>query len=202
MLAAVAFASAFTSPMAPVHSTVVRSSVIMNAPKAESYAEYLARRNGQDGTIVPTSPVWQPPLPADATPPADEVSATFRRAIHKAESFAEYVARREAQSHNQAAAVAPGMSAEQKASLKAQRIMREVDEDAALPPIAPGSMVRVINRDQDPRDAWVQGRTGQVQDFDPIELKYRVWLPHYPSGYESPRERPILMYLRRSHLMG
>ena len=127
--------------------------------KAESFAEYLAKRNAAEGVAPapapapvavapPPAPVYvaPPPAPAYVAPPPAPVAAPVAAPAAAPVAYVAPppVAPPAAAPAPPAAPVAPAgapppptLTAEQKAQIKAQ----EDAEDAALPPLADGSMV-------------------------------------------------------------
>lgn len=49
-------------------------------------------------------------------------------------------------------------------------------------------------------DAWANGRTAVVRNFDAERMWYMVWLPNPPTGAEEPLAMPLLMSVCRAFL--
>ena len=219
--------------------------------KAESFAEYLAKREMQ-GAVIPTggnvspTPAPEALAPPTAAPPqmqevipqqgmtfADYMASRGEGAAAAAPpapvdpapqqgmTFADYMASRGEGAAPTAAAAPPAavdpptvppiaaVSAPvaapiaapvqmSESELAAQRLMikeQEAREDAALPPIPDGAAVELVHP-----DAWANGRTAVVRNFDAERMRYMVWLPNPPTGAEEPLAMPLLMSVRRAFL--
>ena len=250
LYAALALSSAFTSPT--IYSKSVRASIVMNggkgfgggeatrdpAPtfidpndpkgkqqaihKAESFAEYLAKRNAA-GSVVPSNPTLAPAFaPPPPVAPVRSPPPPMQPVAPAAGSYADYMASRGGSAQPAAPAApapfvtppaaappaaappAPATSAPPAApaappaltaEARAAIAAQEAAEDAAMPAIAPGSTVTITSD-----EAWLTGRTGQVKGVDALSGKYHVWLPHAPIGTEASLQRPVLMLIRRKFI--
>eukprot|EP00322_Chrysochromulina_rotalis_P016076 CAMPEP_0115846170 /NCGR_PEP_ID=MMETSP0287-20121206/9725_1 /TAXON_ID=412157 /ORGANISM="Chrysochromulina rotalis, Strain UIO044" /LENGTH=209 /DNA_ID=CAMNT_0003299957 /DNA_START=86 /DNA_END=715 /DNA_ORIENTATION=- len=152
--------------------------------KAESFAEYLAKRTvGARTAPAATDPHTVPPAsaPAAAAPPA-----------HVAPPAAAPPAPAPATSK------APMLNAEERLAIAHQQAIVEAAEDAALPPIAAGSQVTFTC----PSEPWLNGRTGFVRNYDDALNKYMAYIDSVPNGEYSPcdKSKPLLVPIRRSQI--
>ena len=189
--------------------------------KAESFAEYLAKREMQ-GAVIPTGGNVSPtPAPEALAPPTAAPPQMQEVIPQQGMTFADYMASRGEGAAPTAAAAPPAavdpptvppiaaVSAPvaapiaapvqmSESELAAQRLMikeQEAREDAALPPIPDGAAVELVHP-----DAWANGRTAVVRNFDAERMRYMVWLPNPPTGAEEPLAMPLLMSVRRAFL--
>ena len=184
--------AAVAAPPAPVDPT---------PQQGMTYADYMASRGEGAAAAAPPAPVDPAPQQgmtyADYMASRGEGTAPTAAAAPPAAVDPPTVPPIAAVSAPVAAPIAAPVQMSE-SELAAQRLMikeQEAREDAALPPIPDGAAVELVHP-----DAWANGRTAVVRNFDAERMRYMVWLPNPPTGAEEPLAMPLLMSVRRAFL--